>query len=111
MKWLRTRVERAVGEGSRIKPTREDRQALVLFATAFLGRDPASGSTFDSQVHAAVRATSTGTEALGLELLATAIRDHEVDITLEELSALTRFARVYDVHEDRWTFVGARVVR
>lgn len=112
MKWLRKRVERAVSEDGRpAKATADDRQAFVVLATSLIGRDPSEGSTFDAQVAAVVSAASRGSEAVALELLATAIRDHGVAISLDELSTLARCARLFGVHEDRWAFVGAAVQR
>lgn len=112
MKWLRKRVERATDENPRgSKATTDDRQAFVLFATGLLGRAPDEGSAFDDRVRASISATGRGNEGAALELLAGAIRDQGVAITLDELADLARFARVFDVHEDRWAFVGASVSR
>ncbi|MGN6695452.1 MAG: hypothetical protein ACTHN0_14845 [Aquihabitans sp.] len=112
MKWLRKRVDRAVSEdGGRSRPTSEDRQAFLVFASSFLGRDATEGSTYDDRVRAAISAASRGTEAMGVELLAIALRDHDVTISLDELSGLARAARTFGVDEDRWAFAASAVER
>jgi hypothetical protein len=108
--WLKKRVAKA-GEEKRRPITSEERLAFVTLATSLLGRDQTDGSTFDGRVQATIAGASKGNEGAALELLAIAIRDHDVTITIDELSAIARSARAFGLHEDQWTFVGASVDR
>lgn len=110
MGWIKKRVARA-GEEKQRPITPEDRQAFMTFATSLMGRDATEGSSFDDRVRAAVSGASKGGESTALSLLAAAIRDHDVAITIDELSVIARSARAFGLHEDQWTFVGASVDR
>lgn len=108
---LRKRFDRRFVDRDRHSVTPEDRQALVVFATGFLGRSENEGIEFDEQVRSAVTLATTGVEASGLGILAKAVADHDVPISLEELTTFARLARSVDLHEDQWAFVGASVRR
>lgn len=110
MGWLKKRVARA-GEEKRRPATMEDRQAFVTFATSLIGRGEGSGSSFDDRVRSAMAGAGKGGEPTALALLAAAIRDHDVAITIDELSTIARLARAFGLHEDQWTFVSASVAR
>ena len=129
---MKRQFEQTVERRSQRKVSTEDRQAFLLLATSLLGRagtdaggaagveaeaDAGSGSatgsatSFDDQVRSAITSASKGAEAIGLAQLASAIRDHDVRITIDELSSFARAARVFEVHEDSWTFLGSCVDR
>lgn len=112
MSWIRKRIETTFDRsGRRREVSGEERQVLFTLATGLIGRDGTEGSSFDDDVRLAITTASGGAEAAALEGLARSIRDHEVDITIEELSAVGRCARSFGVAEDAWTYLGSRVAR
>ncbi len=96
---------------SKHKVTEADRAAFVALATGLLGRDRTEGSPFDARVSVTLGMSRPGSEGPALRLLATEVRDHGVPITIDELGAFGRCARLFGVPEDDWTFLGANLER
>jgi hypothetical protein len=111
--WLRRAVEKKADPKVKVREVSgESRQQFLTLATSFLGRaDGEAGAAFDEAVRSALAAASSGAEASALTALASAIRSHDVAITIQELGAVGRSARAFDVHEDDWTFLGSCVQR
>ena len=112
MGWLKRRVNETFDRSGRAKPiTVEERQVFLTLATGLLGRDAAPGSSFDDDVRAAIAIGTSGAEAAALTSLARSVADRNVAISIDELSAFGRCARIFGVAEDEWTFLGACVAR
>lgn len=111
MAWLRKRIEARFDPDRPHEVNGEDRQVFLVLATSLLGRDATEGSSFDDEVRAAVSTASRGEEGTAFTALARSVRDHDVAITLDELGSFGRCARLFNVTEDGWTFLGASVPR
>lgn len=111
MGFLSRRLERAVEHRSEHRVTGDDRAAFAALATGLLGRDRAEGSSFDARVSVTLGMARPGSEGPALRMLAAEVRDHGVRITIDELGAFGRCARLFGVAEDDWTFLGANVER